>query len=240
MENDRIPFNRFWLSDHTLAGRFAMKRAAHLSIAGLAAVILLTGCLCRNPTINFSPDVLEPNDTQAQATVLLPATVLVATMNEGDAPDVFRFEAVQGETLRFDVDQLAGHDLDFDVQIDSPDGGSVTADLPEGFIPFPASLEYQATATGTYYLTLVGDYVGPPDALCIRGILEYQLEMTVLADAVNRRRELAALPVSSALSAGAASTAFSAASGLSALSAVAGRDSIGAEVYPQSRLCSTG
>src|SRR5690606_701262 len=158
-----------------------MRGWPRVTITVLCLSTLLSACLCRNPTIELPADALEPNDTPAQATIIEPNLPVIAMMNEREAPDVFRFTAVQGETMILAVERLEGSLLDFDVVLEGPDGTGVATDLPAYGQPFPATLEFRASATGTQFLTLRGDYVGPPDALCLRGTLSYRLVLTVVA-----------------------------------------------------------
>lgn len=171
-----------------------MKRRPVLHILAAALLVaLLSGCLCRNRVPNFPPDQLEPNDTPAQATVLTLGSPVQAAINEGDEPDVFRFEAEQGQTIRVHVASLEGGALHLDVLLEGP-SDSVTADLPDHFESFPASLAYVVTETGTHFLTLEGDYVGPPDALCIRGRLRYELLVDVVTGAQSAREPVPSEP----------------------------------------------
>ena len=153
------------------------RRGRPLAVAPLLAV-LLVGC-CPYHVPDLPPDEHEPNDDVSQATALTLGAAIEATMNGSDGPDVFRFEAAEGQRLRVEVELVDGGWLHFEAQLGGP-GTSTATDL---YLPgdgTPYGFDHVATETGTYYLTLVGISDVPADALCLRAVLRYRLRVSLV------------------------------------------------------------
>ncbi len=141
-------------------------------------VIGLSSCFCTK--IEPEPtDAFEPNNTTAQA-VLMPDS-LEATMNEGEAPDVFAFDATAGQRIGLVFTQLSGSSLVLMAEIRAPDGTLIgNVERLQGYYGGSSSqppLEFIAPTSGRYVLTLRGRYNGPPDSFCSVGRLRYRLQL---------------------------------------------------------------
>jgi Bacterial pre-peptidase C-terminal domain len=143
--------------------------------------VSLVAC-CSQPA-RLKADAFEPNDTAAQATLVV--GTLSATMNEGDAPDVFKFTANANQKVRLNIAPQSGMDLgalDFNLTVTAPDG-SVPLARDSALYGFgsnqPQPLEFTAPATGDYVLTLKGEYNGPSDAFCTGGRMVYEISTTI-------------------------------------------------------------
>ena len=152
----------------------------------LPICVIFVSCIpfsCQPPLL--TADSYEPNDTPAQATPL--TGTLTGTMNEGDAPDVFKFTAIANQKVILNIvpqkGKGLGSALDFDVTVAAPDASVVlTRDRALfGGYSNPASqpLEFIASKTGDYVLTLKGVYIGPADSFCSLGQITYQLSTTI-------------------------------------------------------------
>ncbi len=151
----------------------------HLRLAWLPMLLIgLSSCFCTTIPA-FPADAFEPNDSSAQASLITDA--LEATMNEGETPDVFAFDATAGQRVGLALTQLGGSFLVLTAEIRAPDGtlvGNVTrlGDYGSG-ARAETPLEFIAPTSGRYVLTLTGRYNGPPDSFCSVGRLRYRLQL---------------------------------------------------------------
>jgi hypothetical protein len=128
-------------------------------------VIGLSSCFC-NKVDPEPADAFEPNNTTAQA-VLMPDS-LEATMNEGEAPDVFAFEATAGQRIGLVFTQLSGSFLVLMAEIRAPDGTLIgNVERLQGYYGGSSSqppLEFIAPASGRYtgFVLLGGALALPP------------------------------------------------------------------------------
>lgn len=145
--------------------------ASAASVAALA--LLLVGC-CSELADPLPADALEPNDTRSQATAL--SGTLEATMNEGDAADVFSLTIPAGTTTRIEITPVEGGLLAFEVAVAGPEAVIEGVPVVPSHTDFPITIEITPTTSGgTYFISLTGVYVGPPDAICWRGKLRYRI-----------------------------------------------------------------
>lgn len=162
------------------APRRSLKPRLALSAMALAVALLLTGCICRGGRAGFPADQYEPNDTKEEATELTVGGTLDLSVNEGDPPDVIRFELLAGETVWLMFEHVDGGLLALEVLIEDPDGAETSFVIGSRYEDdlWGDPLEYTATASGTHYVTITDDWIGPPDALCMTGRLKYRLHLS--------------------------------------------------------------